>query len=290
IINQTYTNLEIILVNDGSTDDSGAICDEYAKKDNRIKVIHKVNEGQSIARNCGLKVATGNFIGFVDSDDTIMPETYSTLREAIEGVDLAMCSHNVVYPNKTISFAKGGVTTFNKEELWQEVFGNLNNAVWNKLFKKELLKDIYFDANFAHGEDLIFNILYLKNASSGRLVDTALYNYFKRGDSITTGKFSKRKLLEVSSKDEAKRLVSEIYPPMLKTAEKYSYRARANITRNIYKAKKQVEFKAELLEYKQYMLKNYPLVKGSLKGKERLEFFLFKYLPFAYKLLAKFYN
>ena len=84
IINQTYTNLEIILVDDGSTDNSGTICDYYSKIDKRIRVIHKKNEGQSIARNIGIKVSNGKYIGFLDSDDWVEQDMYRFLIENIE--------------------------------------------------------------------------------------------------------------------------------------------------------------------------------------------------------------
>ena len=176
IVGQTYQDLEIILVDDGSPDSSGAICDEYAEKDSRIKVIHKQNEGQSIARNVGMQTATGDFIGFVDSDDSIDLEMFEKLFSAIDGVDIAICGHNVVYDAKIETNSKGKEKTLNESELWQEVFGNLNNAVWNKLFRRELLTNIQFDSNFAHGEDLIFNILYLQKVKAGRLIDEPLYN------------------------------------------------------------------------------------------------------------------
>ena len=291
IINQTYKNLEIILIDDGSTDDSGVICDEYAKLDSRVKAIHKQNAGQSIARNQGLDIATGDYIGFVDSDDTICPDMFARLREAIDGVDISICQHNVVYPDKSVPCSSdGGVDTLSQDELWEEIFGRLNNAVWNKLFRKELLKGIYFDPDFAHGEDLIFNIQHLSRAKSCRIVKLPLYNYYKRGDSITTGKFTRRNLLEISSKEEARRLIAEIYPAMISTADKYCYRARANVVRNIYKFNLASEYQPELSEYRSYILSHYPLVKHTLKVKEKIEFFLYKYLPFAYKILAKRYR
>ena len=83
IINQTYKNLEIILVDDGSTDNCGKICDEYASKDNRIKVLHIENGGPAVARNAGLDIATGKYIGYVDSDDYIEPDMYETLYNAM---------------------------------------------------------------------------------------------------------------------------------------------------------------------------------------------------------------
>ena len=106
IVNQTYKNLEIILVDDGATDNSGKICDELVELDNRIKVYHKKNGGLSDARNYGVERATGDYIGFVDSDDYIDAEMYEKLYEAIkkENVDVAECNLKIVYPEKTDLF------------------------------------------------------------------------------------------------------------------------------------------------------------------------------------------
>ena len=290
IINQTYRDLEIILVDDGSTDNSGAICDEYAKKDSRIKVIHKENGGQSVARNIGLQKAKGEFIGFVDSDDSIELDMFESLFSAIQNVDIAICGYNLVAGDKRIeSGLLGQNKTLNQAELWKEIFGNLNNAVWNKLFRRELLSGICFDAKFAHGEDLIFNILYLKSAKTGKYINRYLYNYYKRGDSITTGKFTKRKLLEVDSKDEALRLVQEIYPTMTETAKKYSFRARMNIMRSIYKAKVEMEYKNEIQACEQYVDNHYAKIKNELRIKERIEAILYKYFKWIYKVFARYY-
>ena len=290
IINQTYTNLEIILVDDGSPDNCGAICDEYAKKDSRIKVIHEKNSGQSIARNAGLDNATGEFVGFIDSDDTIEPGMFEDLYNAIQGVDLAVCGHSLVYDGKVESASTDNIIELDKEGLWREVFGKLNNAVWNKLFKRELINDLRFDLRFAHGEDLIFNIRYLERANLGKVVDKPLYNYYKRNDSITTGKFTRRKLLEIDSKDEALRLVKNLYPTMENVALKYCFRARMNILRHIFKDNLQKEYREEIKQFKSYVCNNYKSVKNQLKKKERLEFFMFKHCQFLYKLLAKCYQ
>ena len=290
IINQTYTNLEIILVDDGSPDNCGTICDEWAKKDSRIKVIHEKNSGQSIARNAGLDNATGEYVGFIDSDDTVEPEMFEDLYNAIDGVDLAICGHSLVYEDKVESVSTGNIIELDKEGLWREVFGKLNNAVWNKLFKRELINDLRFDLRFAHGEDLIFNLLYLEGAKTGRLVDKALYNYYKRNDSITTGKFTSRKLLEVDSKEEALSLIRKLYPSMERTALKYCFRARMNVMRHIYKEKLQNNYKQQLRQFKQYVCDNYKGIKGELRKKERIEFFAFKHFPLLYKMMVKSYR
>ena len=107
ILNQSFYDIELILINDGSKDNSGFICDEYAKKDNRIKVIHKKNEGVSIARNIGIKNASGKYIAFVDSDDLVDKEIYTTMLQAIEesGSDLVMCRYEKVYSDRNNELA-----------------------------------------------------------------------------------------------------------------------------------------------------------------------------------------
>ena len=106
IVNQTYKNLEIILVDDGATDSSGEICDELEKLDNRIKVYHKENGGLSDARNYGVERATGSYVGFVDSDDYIDAEMYEKLYDAItkEAADVAECNLKIVYPERVELF------------------------------------------------------------------------------------------------------------------------------------------------------------------------------------------
>ena len=101
ILNQTFKDYELILIDDGSTDKSGEICDKYEKKDNRIKVIHKYNGGLSSARNAGLDLACGKYIGFVDSDDSIHPEMYEILYDLqqIYNADISVCSFKKVYEN-----------------------------------------------------------------------------------------------------------------------------------------------------------------------------------------------
>ena len=214
---------------------------------------------------------------------------YDLLYNSIQDVDLSICGHSVIYDNCIKTNSKGIEKYLTEELLWEEVFGKLNNAVWNKLFKREYLNDIRFDLGFAHGEDLIFNIMYLKKCQKGRIVDVPMYNYYKRGDSITTGKFTRRKLKEIESKDEALRLVNEIYPPMIFTAKKYCFRARMNICRNIYKIREEYTYKLQLTEYEQYIKNNYKKIRKTLRLKERLEVFVFLKVKKLYKLLVKFY-
>ena len=155
VLAQTYKNLEIILIDDGSSDNSGQICDEYAAKDSRIKVIHQVNQGVSAARNAGLKAARGQYIGFVDSDDYIKPDMYEYLYQLIskDNADVAMCN-----------FYKGSFRTSSKDILDNYKLQKLLNIfdvpswifLWNKLYKSTLIQGISFRSDMTYGEDSFF--------------------------------------------------------------------------------------------------------------------------------------
>ena len=149
ICGQTYQNLEIIIVDDGSTDGSGEFCDEYARLDNRVKVIHQANGGQSVARNKGLSVAKGEFLGFVDADDWIDEDMYEFLYQLIlkNHADIAVCSHYIEKQGKTRARYSSGVkTVFSRDEAIRAlvVDKRVRNYVWDKLFKRQLFNGIQF--------------------------------------------------------------------------------------------------------------------------------------------------
>lgn len=170
ILNQTYKNFELILVDDGSPDNSGKICDEYTKKDNRIKVIHKENGGVSSARNCGIDVAKGKYICFVDSDDTLQSTYLSELLSQMRNdIHFALCCYNKVYADKRIeknlienqseyfSFNKNDIMTINKFVIMSQP--------WNKIFDRSIIEEynIRMDENLSLGEDMLFVYQYLSH-------------------------------------------------------------------------------------------------------------------------------
>lgn len=150
VVEQTYNNLEIILVDDGSLDQSGIICDKWLEKDERIRVIHKANGGLSDARNAGLDVATGTYIGFVDSDDYIHPKMYQRLYEKIRDnrADLAVCGFDWIDEQTGTPYRSTKILSnyvVDKKEAINSICNN--NAfivVWNKLYKRELFHDLRF--------------------------------------------------------------------------------------------------------------------------------------------------
>lgn len=182
ILKQTYKNIEIILIDDGSTDSSGKICDVYSKKDCRIKVIHSINRGVSSSRNTGIKLAQGKYIVFIDSDDYINEDMIEDMIEGMKKSDLAICGYNRIESQNKIK--KVGISInkhiINMEELENYMGFLLNkllfNSPANKMYKKELINQ-YFDEQLSMGEDLLFNLEYIKNISSIRIIREELYNY-----------------------------------------------------------------------------------------------------------------
>ena len=292
IVNQTYRDLEIILIDDGSTDGSGSVCDEYAEKDERIKVVHKANAGQSAARNDGLSLASGDYIGFVDSDDAVSPQMFEYMASAVAGKDIAICGYNNVGEDTVISASPKNadpleIEELEMDELWNEVVGKLNNAVWNKLFKREALDGLSFDTQMRHGEDFIFNIEALTRCSSGVSVKNKLYYYVQHSGSITGSGFSQKSLTEISSKDRILELVERYCPKQVFNAKVNCFRARMNIMREINKYGVQEQYKEVLDEISSYVKDSYRFVSGGLRKKEKIEYMLYEHLPWLYRLLIK---
>lgn len=185
IIAQTYTNLEIILVDDGSPDSCGRICDEYAEKDNRIKVIHQKNCGVSIARNAGLNNAIGDYIGFVDSDDYLESNMFEELYNCLKtyGSDIAICGVKK-FEKSSRSFFYGNKTIDKSEFLQALLKEDIASFLCNKLFKKELFDGIRFPEGEVFEDIKIFHLIGEK-VSSVSLTDGTFYNYRIREGSIT---------------------------------------------------------------------------------------------------------
>ncbi|UOR13783.1 glycosyltransferase family 2 protein [Halobacillus amylolyticus] len=184
ILNQSFKNFELILINDGSTDDSGTICDYYASLDNRIKVFHTKNKGQAAARNHGIKIARGEYIGFVDSDDWIERNMFSLLYNycVINDSDISIIGVREINESGTClsEYIPNNVT----------FHSILRRAYpWNKLFKKELfIRNKLFFKEGKYYEDLeLIPKLFIKSQGISSITEVA-YNYLKRGNSTTANR------------------------------------------------------------------------------------------------------
>ena len=219
IVEQTYSNLEIILVDDGSPDNCGAMCDAWAEKDSRIKVIHKENGGGAQARNAGLDCATGEYIGFVDSDDYILPEMYEVLLGVLHSFDseIAECGYCTFEADGIITgdAAEYTVRVFNTE---QALFENIRDKVcrqlvWNKLYSRSILEDV----RFVEGkliDDEFFTYRALGNAERTAVTSRILYCYRQQADSIMHQTYSIKRLDVIDAKQERIVFVQENYPAL----------------------------------------------------------------------------
>lgn len=225
IINQTYTNLEIILVDDGSPDNCPKICDEYAKKDDRIKVIHKENGGLSDARNVGLDIASGNYIAFVDSDDYIeLNMLESMMNDLIKNnVDLVVCNIRYILGDKKNVKYNENDRILNKYEAMEEYIkdGIIQAVAWNKLYKRNIIGNMRYKVGKTN-EDEFFTYKVINNAEKIYYNSNAFYNYLQRENSIT-GRYSIKRLDGVEACYERLNFVKDKYPSLYIEEKKNFY-------------------------------------------------------------------
>lgn len=198
LLSQTYSELEIVLVDDGSKDNSGKICDEYAKKDKRIKVIHKENGGVMSAWTEGVKASTGEYIAFSDPDDTMSEHAISKFMNALteNDADMVLCGFNVIFANssqKRSSNIDDITGVLQGEELAKFKLNSVNKInsyaplyKWNKFFKRELVLNNlkYCNLKVSLGDDCCIALGSILDSQKIVILDDALYNYFQRGKSI----------------------------------------------------------------------------------------------------------
>lgn len=218
IINQTYKNLEIILVDDGSPDKCPQICDQYKKKDGRIKVIHKPNGGLSDARNAGMKIASGQYISFIDSDDYVSDDFIETLYDVMksEKSDIVEC--------ETIKFCDGEVAKAAQEEfntltvkteegLKMLIAENgFHQHVWNKLYKAEIVKGVYFEKGKLN-EDEFWTYQIFGKAKKISKINKPMYYYLQqRSTSIMGNTFGMRRLDALEAKEQRQKYIEKYFP------------------------------------------------------------------------------
>ncbi len=204
LLAQTYSNLEIILVDDGATDGSGTICDDYAEKDSRVHVIHKTNGGLSDARNVGIEAATGTYLAFVDGDDWVDTDMYMCLIQELERTqsDIAVCRYRQIYRDATFDQSTGKVFVFEGKEalramLQEDEAIQIQNAAWNKLYRRAFLGEQRFPKGKWY-EDVVYTTKLLYKAHRIVYLDSAKYNYvIDREGSIMNVGFNKRILTDL---------------------------------------------------------------------------------------------
>lgn len=225
IVNQTYSNLEIILVDDGSSDSSVRKCDEWAKIDSRIVVIHKENRGQADARNVGIEEATGNYIGFVDSDDYIDLSMYSVLYDVLSkhNCNLVECSMKHIYNQSGSCTADGSgeVLLFNREETVCDFIKetHFTCTVPNILLESTIAKKVFFDVGKTH-EDILWPYRVFCLSKRTAYIDRTLYFYYQRAGSTMNKKYSIKRFDGLDALEERAELVRKDFPKLYSSAIK----------------------------------------------------------------------
>lgn len=266
IINQTYQNLEIILVDDGSPDNSGKICDEYAKKDNRIKVIHKENGGLSSARNAGIDMAKGKYISFVDSDDYISNDYIEYMYNILKkyNVKMSTCETQVIYGNENIKEKeKNVVTLLDKSELFYNILFDKKSDVsaYSKLYHISLFENIRFPNGIVY-EDTATTYKLIEKCDKIATGSKKCYYYYYRLGSISKSRgFNKNELDYIKNTAEMLSYLRKHYPHLASAINRYELYSNFRILR--------------LLIFT--LPRNYSLEKQTFENIKKLRKVVFKY-------------
>lgn len=220
VVNQTYTNLEIILVDDASPDGCPEICEKWKRKDERIKVLHKENGGLSDARNTGMRIATGEYITFLDSDDWLHKDTLEIFGHFLKlyDADIVECEAllvNETIQDKLIDKESIKITEFNKKSSMKALVYEkpLKQTVWNKLYKRSLIAENEFE-NGKYHEDEFWTYQIFDKAEKILFLDIQLYYYFQRSDSIMGQEFSLKRLNAIEGRYRRLQYLEGKYPEL----------------------------------------------------------------------------
>ena len=276
LVNQSYTSLEIILVDDGSPDQCPQMCDDWALKDERIKVVHKPNGGLSDARNAGLDICTGEYIAFVDSDDWIKPDMYRIMVDAIERENADICACNIVscYPDREVCWGGKKYTVGNSETMLDLLYDDAKYPVcaWNKVYKRKLWDNFRFPVGKIC-EDSFTTYLLLNKADRIVQITDALYCYRIRSNSIMTSSFSKKSMDEEEAWRKNYEFIKEHYPRLYRRAFTF-YLQSVNVLIHRIKKDQREHFQKEYIFLKRIMSKNlfFMLFRSTASLKYRIKY------------------
>lgn len=288
IVEQTYENLEIILVNDGSLDSSGCICDDFAAKDHRIKVIHMENAGVSSARNTGIRIANGKYIMFVDADDKITAECVDILVKAIEQHDVDIAFGK----SFTSDYSKGGteeVIVWQDDEALREClrYRISTFSVWAKLYRKDLIGLTEFSTNIKVNEDALFLFELCCKKPKILNISDEIYYYRPNENSVSRSRYSDKFEDILAVADRKYQIVKDNFPDLIHLANNTLLKARMNLLKILcvrtYGEKKDLE--VNLIKY---IKKNYQSHISTSKHDDRwlkiIRYNLYYVYKFAYHL------
>ncbi len=286
---QTYTNLDILVIDDGSTDETPYIADHYAGKDQRIRVIHQTNRGLVESRDIGIREAKGSFVGFVDGDDEIIPEMYERLVNNIVRyeVDISQCGILYCFYNgiRVPIHGTGKTTIYDRTggcaALLQGI--EMEPSLCNKIYRASLLRDSCLDLSVKNNEDMLRNIVLFDRAERSVMEDFCGYLYWRRKDSMSNN----LKTIETGRNIlRARKVILDYVSTELKGKALSNYLSGAIHTYNELIGNQSAE--AEVLRKQcRSILKNNPILYAELSRKDQLKGFLILFVPGVYDVIQK---
>lgn len=253
VVKQSYSNLEIILVDDGSPDNCPKLCDKWAKADKRIKVIHQKNGGLSDARNTGIEKCNGKYITFIDSDDYIEKDYVEFLYENLikYDADISMGKHYVKYPKKDYDTGSGNIYVLNPHDCFDKLlYGeDFDVSAWAKLYKIELFDDVRYPKGRIY-EDSATTYKLIDKSKNIVLNSKAIYSYVIREDSISRARFNEKKMELITSTKEMCDYILKKYPDLKSGCERRVMHAYLSTLTQLARSKsKNLKCKNELMSY-----------------------------------------
>lgn len=293
IIAQTYTDLEIICINDGSTDASGRILEKLAGEDDRIKVVHQKNAGVSAARNAGLDTASGDFVTFVDSDDAIEPNMYEILLPYFidKSIDIVHCGYKRMYLDGS-SKEVNGTGRLVRQNTYEAAECLLSGKIFvgslcNKLFRAHLFTDVRFDTTLAINEDVLGNAVLFSKANKSVFLDVGKYLVYERVGSASSVTKEHKKLADSVLAAERMHQVYQGTP-----AEQVAEERVLNTRTSLYRWYVMNAFTTSQKERQELAIKISAILKQrkDISSRQRLNYALMRYMPVAYKLAYSLYD
>lgn len=293
ILAQTYRDFELILVDDGSKDASGTICDQYAELDNRILVIHKPNGGVSSARNAGIELAKGEYIGFVDSDDILSKTMYQHLIDNLEKyqADISICGVERI-SETTIQKLEGPkeLEIYSKEQALEKFLrGKILMSTYEKIFKRCIIASLRYEPPLF--EDTFYNFQAILNSNTIVQDPTVLYSYMIRENSSSMAPFNQQYMNTLILSDRIVQICRSEFPQFAKLAEEYSFNQNMFVL-NLILVSSVSKYNSEYLTVKNNLAQfQYFTYKSKrISRKYRMGYTVFRISPFIYRVLTNLYG
>lgn len=284
LLGQTYKNIEIIIVDDGTKDNCGKKADELAEKDDRVKVLHKENEGLSPARNDGLKLATGDYYCFVDSDDYVSDKYVERLVKTIaeKEADMAFCNFNAYYVNKNVP--SGVLLKLEEKDISPDeylesmyTFPGAYTEIWNKIFRKEVFKDLKFEKMVCEDAQIMLSVV--DNCRKICYISDILYYYRRRKNSIANTKQEIILLNEMKWIGDHKRRLENKKRTHLSSMAQKLYISKILEKYRVCKKDKRKSIKGQLKKEIKLLMKN-----PEFEKKKKIKYYCASKLPYIYGL------